>query len=819
MSLVINHNISALNTQRNLKGTDRAMSKSLEKLSSGYRINVAADDPSGLIISEQLRSQVSGLGRAVQNSQEASNVIGIAEGALIEMNEILRKLRSLALHASNSGVTAPDQIAADQAEVDSSIQTIDRIATTTRYSDQFLLNGSKGLVFDRFTTVDDTMDHPLLDVEATRIDQIFKREGVSMSIAFSGVLDANQADYEKEARRAYFEADDNNLDADIDGNVVTARQEFFITGSSGSRLFNFAEGTTLGTVVESINNVKESTGVAATLIFASDVVPEQTSANVAALPSIGNSRTAGEVQVYGADLNTATPKATAISVIASAAVEFRAGLNCDGFGRVFAKVTDPATNAIEWYKDEDMTMLIGTGDGATFQAANGSGLSNDALLMTVDAANAQIDDVFTVALVGQEDLRDNTVTGSNKFNITGLDGWASLDEVNSAISGVDLGENTSADGQLFIRSTVTAGLTQTVEVFKDSQMLPDSLVASGTVAAGGGAHQVRVEAVVPPGETADTDLNLTLDFDAASVAGVETGMIEFSNLGIRAYSQDYGSNEFVRIQNKQGQLWHQYNEGNNLTVEMIEEGATSQLLGTDAEISLNGAPLDTQGLTANVTTPDFSGALTFEGGKLGESRIAQVGYEIGGLFSRATALQTIEEPFATTTLTTGFTWATNARHQTTETLTNFIGGMQYQLGGGEGDQERTVYGIESMAASNIGRIVLDDEVYTLQDVLAGGRASLQADPVIALRVVTQAVNDVSELRARLGAFQKNMLQTNINSLEVTIENITKTESAIRDANMATETTEFTKNQILMQAGTAMLAQANTASQNVLQLLG
>ena len=64
-----------------------------------------------------------------------------------------------------------------------------------------------------------------------------------------------------------------------------------------------------------------------------------------------------------------------------------------------------------------------------------------------------------------------------------------------------------------------------------------------------------------------------------------------------------------------------------------------------------------------------------------------------------------------------------------------------------------------------------------------------------------------------------MLQTNLNSLNFAVENITKTESAIRDANMATETTEFTKNQILLQAGTAMLAQANTASQNILQLLG
>ena len=136
MSLIISHNLSALNTQRNLQGSGEAMAKSIEKLSSGYKINVGADDPSGLIVSEQLRSQISGLERAVRNSSEAFNLIGIAEGALNEMNTILKKLRSLAIHAANSGITSPEQVAADQAEMDSGIETLNRIANTTRYSDQ-----------------------------------------------------------------------------------------------------------------------------------------------------------------------------------------------------------------------------------------------------------------------------------------------------------------------------------------------------------------------------------------------------------------------------------------------------------------------------------------------------------------------------------------------------------------------------------------------------------------------------------------------------------------------------------------------------------
>ena len=99
------------------------VSGSLEKLSSGYKINTGKDDPSGLVISEQLRAQNAGLQRAVQNTQEANNVLGIAEGSLNEMNSILKKMRQLAIHSANSGVTSPEQVAADQAEVDSSVQT------------------------------------------------------------------------------------------------------------------------------------------------------------------------------------------------------------------------------------------------------------------------------------------------------------------------------------------------------------------------------------------------------------------------------------------------------------------------------------------------------------------------------------------------------------------------------------------------------------------------------------------------------------------------------------------------------------------------
>jgi len=141
MSLRINLNAAALNAHRQLQGTDKALAASIEKLSSGYRINRAADDPAGLAISENLRAQVSGLGQAISNSSDAVNLIKTAEGALAEVHNLLRTMRNLALHANNdtSDTTA---IAADQAQVDAAVAALDRISTNTQFGTIVLLDGT-----------------------------------------------------------------------------------------------------------------------------------------------------------------------------------------------------------------------------------------------------------------------------------------------------------------------------------------------------------------------------------------------------------------------------------------------------------------------------------------------------------------------------------------------------------------------------------------------------------------------------------------------------------------------------------------------------
>lgn len=144
MSFRINNNIPAMTALRNLGMTGAQMQGSIERLSSGLRINSAADDPAGLIISEGMRSQIAGLDGAIKNSQDAVNMAKTAEGALDEIQTLLRNMRGLAVGSANSGVVDAAVLQANQAQIRSTIQSIDRIAQQTQFGTKKLLDGTAG---------------------------------------------------------------------------------------------------------------------------------------------------------------------------------------------------------------------------------------------------------------------------------------------------------------------------------------------------------------------------------------------------------------------------------------------------------------------------------------------------------------------------------------------------------------------------------------------------------------------------------------------------------------------------------------------------
>ncbi|MED4940834.1 MULTISPECIES: flagellin [Heyndrickxia] len=140
--MIINHNIAALNTLNHLNAATNAQSKAMQKLSSGLRINGAADDAAGLAISEKMRSQIRGLNQATSNAQDASSLAQTAEGALNETTDILQRMRELATQAANDTNTTDDREQI-QKEMNQLTSEINRIGNTTEFNTQKLLDGSK----------------------------------------------------------------------------------------------------------------------------------------------------------------------------------------------------------------------------------------------------------------------------------------------------------------------------------------------------------------------------------------------------------------------------------------------------------------------------------------------------------------------------------------------------------------------------------------------------------------------------------------------------------------------------------------------------
>ena len=139
--MVVQHNLTAMNSNRMLGLTTKTQGKSTEKLSSGYKVNRAADDAAGLAISEKMRRQIRGLTQASLNAQDGISAVQTAEGALNEVHDMLQRMNELAIKSANGTNQTEDQ-SYIQSEVDALIKEIDRVAQTTTFNERMLLNGS-----------------------------------------------------------------------------------------------------------------------------------------------------------------------------------------------------------------------------------------------------------------------------------------------------------------------------------------------------------------------------------------------------------------------------------------------------------------------------------------------------------------------------------------------------------------------------------------------------------------------------------------------------------------------------------------------------
>ena len=142
--MVVQHNLTAMNSNRMLGITQGAQAKSTEKLSSGYKINRAADDAAGLSISEKMRKQIRGLTQASLNAEDGISAVQTAEGALNEVQDMLQRMNELAVKSAN-GTNSEDDRTYIQDEIDQLVTEIDRVSQTTKFNESYLLDGKAGV--------------------------------------------------------------------------------------------------------------------------------------------------------------------------------------------------------------------------------------------------------------------------------------------------------------------------------------------------------------------------------------------------------------------------------------------------------------------------------------------------------------------------------------------------------------------------------------------------------------------------------------------------------------------------------------------------
>ncbi len=233
----INSNVSAITAQRVLGGSYRELNETLEHLSTGLRVARGKDDPAGLIVSERLRSEIGAVNKAISNTQRAKTIISTTEGALDEVSALLRDIQGLITEAANRGALSDDEIRANQLQIDSSIASITRIASSTTFAGRALLNGS--------------LDYRTSGIAPTAIDDI-QIHGAQFGTRTSIPVKLTVVNSAGRAQLNYPFA------------TVPQDVTIEISGADGVTTLSFAAGTSAAVVAEAIRSVSDATGISAT---------------------------------------------------------------------------------------------------------------------------------------------------------------------------------------------------------------------------------------------------------------------------------------------------------------------------------------------------------------------------------------------------------------------------------------------------------------------------------------------------------------------------------------------------------------------------
>lgn len=948
MGLRINHNLASLSAAMNLGRANAALSSSLGKLSTGLKINSAADGPADLIISEKFRSQINSISTAVENTQNAISMLSTAEGALNEVNSLLSKMQGLALKASQTGTQSADEVAASQAEIDAALESINSISRNTSFGSLNLLDGSQSVE----TAAVDTANI-LVDIDKAN----FAGESKDLNV---NVVDAATRASTTIDFSAGAQGDANGTDG-----ILSNTQVLKVTGNRGSDTLTFSAGSAIADVAAEINSRVTQTGIyaevnsnklvlsssdygASEFVTVEDVDGNNDLLDIAATsPGTTTDNTTYEVDLtkdgglgqeftiasvnlrtkgqfgdkyngYAVEYNVTTAVAANVGVNDAAKVitiNASAGVTA---GSIVASLTNKTNTSwvVAGSVTEAAAVLGATAGGTTTigeiksnliitaKAGSGAASHTEAAKLSINhvapgAASAQynattntltlflVSDVAYSAGTISAALNVNTVgTAANLFDIKIAGGADYIDEtstgkaitmskvdVDTSNTSIDLSSNTGM-GQIFnagegsnmafkLSADGSSKYSDYNVTYKTAQaafaITVDHSAKTISINANTGATVASVVTILNsatllgPGAAQTTGYygGATVVVDGATI----TQGFSVDSSGLVVTAKDNSSTSFspkINITTASTAAAITYASGTQTITLNVNHSAGVNPLNTQAEFevllnsSASGAKLRSLfnfEVTGNIQGTSLGSINLGEGGGASGNSVTNTNaikasgtdgvLEVNGVKTAANNLTftfdngnirghiTIDEDFNVAKKNTSFTIAGK--------------GAFLQLGSKTQLSHQTGVGIQSVSTNQLASgLYLDTNLNpatasidnsslyttaTLADISSGGEFDLAKNAQTAYDIITEAIKEVSVSRSKLGALISNTLESNINSLGVQFENLTAAESRIRDVDFASETAEFTRAQILVQAGTSVAAQANVATQAALQLLG
>jgi flagellin len=728
----INTNIPSLNAQRNLSKSSGMLQNSLQRLSSGLRINSAKDDAAGLAISNRMGSQIRGLNQAVRNANDGISLAQTAEGALQETTNILQRIRELSIQSANDTNSASDR-ASLQAEVNQLQQELTRIAETTTFNGKKLLEGSFSAgQFQVGAEANQTISFSIDSAKGTDLG--------------SNTLETTNAT----------------------GIEAATAQEFFTTsgadaGNTGSAA---GSGASVNGLLAETLTVKDATG---------------TVVGTAAISANDELNVADGVMD---DLNALT----GVSASGRNKVVLSNFANNDTTGNLTVNGTSLALSGGAWSYDEVADAInsdsTNFGDKGVYAVSKGD---------SVEIYNSTGADITVLA---------SDTDSLLALDVTGLDGNTSAIDTSGA------GVEVSAAGVLDI--SMAQGYT--IETSVNDQLLTDvgaeTAVTTtrvgytdGTDGNAVGAQNLTI--VGPEGANANT-ISIA---ENATAAGIATAVnAETANTGVTATA---------------------------LTT------ATISSLSADGTVSFNlfGTNSTAVNVSATVTSSDLSSLAKAINDVSGQTGITA---ELSGSNNEITLTQSAGEDIKITNF--DHSAAVDA-HDTSnpdgsvvsiQVTGNEGSAVSLYDGGTKTDLDSTVVGgkvtfsatgdfnvTSDAAKTNAGGSIFSGAANSANTSTQSSVANIDISTVEgaadAITTIDGALAQVDAIRGGLGAIQ-NRFETTISNLESVSENLEAARSRILDADFAAETAAMTKAQIMQQAGTAMLAQANQLPQTVLSLL-